>query len=65
METSDSASASPSAVPVSGEAGEPSRADQLLVIVFWVWAALLAVATLAQLFGWEQVLDLLDVKRWF
>ena len=42
-----------------------SRADRVLVGVFWVWAGLLLVATLAQLFGWEGVLDVLDVKRWF
>ena len=44
---------------------EASRGDRILVVVFWVWAGLLLVATLAQLFGWEGVLDVLDVKRWF
>ncbi len=43
----------------------PTRGDRALVIVFWLWAALLLVATLAQLFGWDGVLDVLDVKRWF
>ena len=43
----------------------PTRGDKLLVGVFWVWAVLLLLATLAQLFGWERVLDVLDVKRWF
>ena len=44
---------------------EASRGDRILVVVFWVWAGLLLVATLAQLFGWEGALDVLDVKRWF
>jgi hypothetical protein len=44
---------------------QPSRGDRVLVVVFWVWAALLLLATLAQLLGWEGVLDALDVKRWF
>ena len=42
-----------------------SRSDRLRVGVFWVWAGLLLVATVAQLLGWEGVLDVLDVKRWF
>jgi hypothetical protein len=37
----------------------------VLLVVFWLWAAVLVVATLAQLFGWSGVLDALDVKRWF
>jgi len=62
MELSENASKSADGGDaVSGE----SRGDKLLVSVFWVWAALLLVATLAQLFGWEGVLDVLDVKRWF
>ena len=43
----------------------PTRGDRVLVVVFWAWAAVLLVATAAQLFGWEGVLDVLDVKRWF
>jgi hypothetical protein len=39
--------------------------DRVLVAVFWAWAAVLVVATLAQLFRWQGVLDVLDVKRWF
>lgn len=42
-----------------------STGDRLLLIAFWVWAGLLVVATVAQLAGWQGVLDLLDVKRWF
>ena len=42
-----------------------STGDRLLLIGFWVWAGLLVVATVAQLAGWQGVLDLLDVKRWF
>ncbi len=43
----------------------PPRRDTLLVFAFWTWAAVLLLATLAQLFGWDGVLDVLDVKRWF
>jgi len=39
--------------------------DRVLVAVFWGWAAVLVVATLAQLFKWQGVLDVLDVKNWF
>jgi hypothetical protein len=39
--------------------------DRLLLVGFWTWAVVLVVATLAQLFGWKGVLDVLDVKRWF
>jgi hypothetical protein len=42
----------------------PAR-DRLLVAAFWIWAALLVVATLAQLFRWQGVLDFIDVKNWF
>ncbi len=42
-----------------------TRGDRALLIVFWVWAALLLAATLAHLFGWDGVLDALDVKKWF
>ena len=53
----------PSATP--DEAAAPGPGDRVLLVVFWAWAALLLLATLAQLFGWESVIDLLDVKRWF
>jgi hypothetical protein len=39
--------------------------DRLLLAAFWTWAALLLVAALAHLFGWQGILDLLDVKRLF
>ncbi len=42
-----------------------TRRDRVLVVAFWAWAALLVVATLAQLFGWKGVQEALDVKRWF
>lgn len=42
-----------------------SRGEKALLAFFWVWATLLVVATLAHLFGWQGVLDALDVKRWF
>jgi hypothetical protein len=52
--------------PAAG-GSRPSTAprDRVLVAVFWAWAAVLVVATLAQLFKWQGVLDVLDVKRWF
>jgi hypothetical protein len=46
--------------PQSATAG-----DRALLAAYWLWAALLLLATLAHLFGWDGVLDLLDVKRWF
>jgi len=55
----------PSPPADAAAADAPSAGDRALVVVFWVWAGLLLVATLAQLFGWEGVLDVLDVKRWF
>ena len=39
--------------------------DRVLLGVYWVWAAVLVVATLAHLFGWQGVLDVFDVKHWF
>ena len=39
--------------------------DRVLLVVFWAWAAVLVLATLAQLFHWQAVLDVVDVKRWF
>lgn len=62
------------AAPESGRAADPAatdgpaaatRGDRVLLAAFWVWAALLLTATAAQLFGWDPVLDALDVKRWF
>ena len=46
-------------------ADQEERTGRLLLVVFWVWAALLLVATIAQLFGLDGILDVLDVKRWF
>lgn len=39
--------------------------DRALLAFFWAWAAVLVLATLARLFGWQGVLEVLDVKRWF
>jgi hypothetical protein len=39
--------------------------DRVLLFAFWAWAAVLVLATLAQLFGWKGVTEALDVKRWF
>lgn len=47
-----------------GPAAATAR-DRVLLLAFWAWAALLVVVTLAQLFGWDGLLDALDVKRWF
>jgi len=47
-----------------GPAAATTR-DRVLLVVFWAWAAILVVATLAQLCGWDGLLDALDVKRWF
>lgn len=47
----------------SASAGE--KQGRALLVVFWVWAGLLVVVTIAQLFDIRPVLDLLDVKRWF
>ncbi|MCE9636070.1 MAG: hypothetical protein K8T90_10220 [Planctomycetes bacterium] len=59
------ADASPAdAASRDGPAAATSR-DKLLLVLFWVWAAILLTATLAQLFGWEGLLDAMDVKRWF
>jgi hypothetical protein len=50
--------------PASQPAATTSR-DRVLLVVFWAWAAVLVVATIAQLFRIEPVLDVLDVKNWF
>jgi hypothetical protein len=43
----------------------PRRGDRALLVLFWTWAAVLVVATIAQLFRIEPILDVLDVKNWF
>ena len=63
-------SPAPETADASAEAPQEESApltlgDRLLVAGFWTWAALLLVVTLAHLFGWDGVLDALDVKRWF
>jgi hypothetical protein len=56
----------PAPEPTAHEGPPPATlGDRLLVAAFWFWAALLLVVTLAHLFGWDGVLDALDVKRWF
>lgn len=50
--------------PASPPAATAPR-DRVLLAVFWAWALVLVVATIAQLFRIEPLLDLLDVKRWF
>ena len=59
----------PTPSDVSAEADRSSAplttGDRALLAAFWVWAVLLLVATVAQLAGWQGVLDVLDVKRWF
>lgn len=62
-EPSPESAATAAPAPAGEEA--PPRGDRLLAALFWAWAAVLLLATLAQLFGWEGVLDVLDVKRWF
>jgi hypothetical protein len=51
--------------PVQDGPAAAATRDRVLLALFWLWAALLLTATLAQLFGWDGVLDALDVKRWF
>ena len=58
----DASAADPAAH--DGPAAATSR-DKVLVVLFWAWALILLAATLAQLFGWEGLLDAMDVKRWF
>ncbi len=62
-----SAEADPPVEPSQAEATDAAEARRAKVLlgVFWLWAALLLVATVAQLFGLDAVLDVLDVKRWF
>lgn len=55
-------------MPDDASADGPAHAttgDRVLLACFWVWAALLLLATLAHLFGWDGVLNALDVKHWF
>lgn len=63
---SDADHSTPAADPSvhDGPAAATTR-DKILVVVFWAWAGLLVTAALAQIFGWEGLLDALDVKRWF
>ena len=58
-------SATNASPPVADAKRTPQPRDRILLVVFWAWALVLVVATLAQLFGWQGVLDVLDVKRWF
>ena len=51
--------------PSSNSAPAPTGRDRMLVTVFWVWAAILVVATIGQLFHVQPILDVLDVKNWF
>lgn len=55
----------PDAAPPQDGPAHATTRDRVLLGVFWAWAALLLLAVLAQLFGWEGLLDLLDPKRWF
>lgn len=59
--TNDAGSSSPESAPRPAATGR----DKLLLGLFWAWALVLVVATLARLFGWTGVLEVLDVKRWF
>lgn len=60
----DSASRTPDDASGDGPA-HATTGDRVLLAAFWLWAALLLLATLAHLFGWNGVLDVLDVKHWF
>ena len=51
--------------PSPPAAPAPTGRDRVLVTVFWVWAAVLVVATVGQLFRIQPILDVLDVKNWF
>ena len=51
--------------PVTEPRPATTTRDRVLLVAFWCWAAVLVLATLAQLFHWQGVLDLVDVKRWF
>ena len=51
--------------PVRDGPAAATARDRLLLALFWIWAALLLTGALAYLFGWDGVLDALDVKRWF
>ena len=62
-DTNTGPAAAPSQATTDGPAAATGR-DKLLLVVFWAWAAVLLVATLAQLFGWDGILDALDAKRW-
>jgi len=51
--------------PSSNPAPATTARDRMLVTVFWIWAAVLVVATIGQLFRIQPILDVLDVKNWF
>ena len=51
--------------PSQPSAAATTRRDRVLVTVFWVWAGVLVVATIGQLFHVQPILDVLDVKNWF
>ena len=57
--------ADPADTATSEDAAPLTPGDRLLVVGFWIWAGLLLLVTLSHLFGWDGVLDALDVKRWF
>ena len=67
----DPSAASAGAVSAGAVAQTPdaptsdARKGGLLLAVFWAWAGLLALVTVAQLFEIESILNVLDVKRWF
>ena len=65
MNAEDTPSATTEPAESAPDAAGEDRASRVLLIVFWLWAGLLVVATIAQLFGLDGVLDVLDVKRWF
>jgi hypothetical protein len=64
---SDAPEPPPAHVPSPAAGGRPATTtrDRVLLVVFWAWAVVLVVATLAHLLHWQGVLDALDVKRWF
>lgn len=59
---------SPRTDPAAGDGpAAATTRDRVLLAVFWLWAAILVVATVAQFLGpqGEGILDALDAKRWF
>jgi hypothetical protein len=55
----------PDAAPPPDGPALATPGDRALLVVLWAWAVVLVAATLAQVFGWEGLLDALDAKRWF